>query len=96
MSKGDFAAGRPMPLMIPACVSREWQMNGGEGRTEVEAEFSHSLGYEFEWGQIIEELSDQDFVEIRSDLPPMCVRWHFVLATLQLVRQGIQTLPSLT
>ena len=42
--------------MIPASVRREWQMNDGEGRAVVEAEFSHSMGYEFQWGQIIEEL----------------------------------------
>lgn len=82
MLKGDFSAGRPVPLLIPACVRREWQMNGIEGRAEVEAEFSHSLGYEFEWGQIIEELSDQDPIENRDDHPHMCVRWHFMLVNL--------------
>lgn len=82
MSKGDFSAGRPVPLSIPACVRREWQMNGDEGRAEAEAEFSHSLGYEFEWGQIIEELLDQDPIENRDDPPPLCARWHFVLVDL--------------
>lgn len=82
MSKGDFSTGRPVPLLVPACVRREWQMNGGKNRAEVEAAFSHSLGYEFEWGQIIEELLDQDRLEKRDEPPHMCVRWHFVLVDL--------------
>ncbi len=82
MSQGDFSAGKPAPLSIPTSVRREWQMNGDEGRAEAEAEFSHSLGYEFEWGQIIEELLDHDHPEKSDDPPPMCARWHFVLVDL--------------
>ncbi len=84
MSKGDFSAGRPAPLMIPTSMLREWQKNGidEESRAEVEAEFSHSLGYEFEWGQIIEELLDHDSNEKDDAIPSLSAQWHFVLANL--------------
>lgn len=84
MLKGDFRSGRPVPLSIPSSVRREWQVNGGddESLAEAAAEFSQSRGYEFEWGQIIEELLDQDPTEKDDDPLSMSARWHFVLVDL--------------
>ena len=58
-SKGDFLAGRPVPLLIPSSLRREWRINGvdDESLAELEAEFADCHGYEFEWGQIIETLA---------------------------------------
>jgi len=84
MSKGDFLAGRSVPLLIPSSVRREWQMNGGDDGflAEVEEEFGECRGYEFEWGQIIEELLEQDSREKDDDPLSMSARWHFVLVDL--------------
>ena len=80
--KGEFSTGKPVPLLIPACVRREWQMNGSKDRAEIEAEFSHSFGYEFEWGQIIEDLMEQEDCDDAGHGSCMCARWHFVLVDL--------------
>jgi len=79
--KGDFLAGQSVPLFIPSSVRREWQTNGGddESHAEIETEFAQIRGYEFEWGQIIEELFDP--AEPGNDTDPACIGacWHFVL-----------------
>jgi hypothetical protein len=80
--KDDFSIGSPVPLLIPACVRREWQINGTKERAEIEAEFSHSFGYEFEWGQITEELIAQEDCDEADHGSGMRVCWHFVLADL--------------
>ena len=84
MSKGDFLAGKPVPLLIPSSVRREWKMNSGDDDclAEAESEFADSRGYEFEWGQIIEELLDQDCGEEDDDPLSLSARWHFVLVDL--------------
>ncbi len=82
MFKGNFSTGTPVPLLIPACVRREWQMNGTKERAQIEAEFSHSFGYTFEWGQIIEELMAQEDCDDADHGSGMRVCWHFVLADL--------------
>jgi len=83
MFPGDFAKGITIPLPIPACVRREWQINGyeGEGKDEDE-DLTASVGYAFEWGQIIE-----DMCEPNPDDPPeergfIGVCWHFLLTGL--------------
>lgn len=45
--KGDFSAGKPVPLSIPSCLQREWGINGVEGErlAEFKAEILGSLGY---------------------------------------------------
>jgi hypothetical protein len=79
--KGDFLSGQSVPLFIPSSARREWQINGddNESRAEVETEFAQIRGYEFEWGQIIEELFDP--AESGNDADSACIGacWHFVL-----------------
>ena len=85
MPRGDFASGQPVLLLIPEPIWREWKMNGvdADSLTELEAEHGEALGYEFDWGQIIEEASDDGFTT-GSDDPegpvPMAICWHFVLS----------------
>jgi hypothetical protein len=71
---GDFLAGQSVPLFIPSSVRREWGLNG-RGH---EAEFSQILGYEFDWGQIIEEFPGIGDAADDRDCPPLAVRWHFL------------------
>ena len=79
--KGDLASGSRVPLLIPACVIREWNTNGVDGiyRAMLEKEHGSALGYEFEWGQIVEERFP-DWPE--DDLPDRPISWEFVLSGL--------------
>ena len=84
MPTSDFESGRTIPLQIPEPVWREWKINGvdADHLAELQAEHGEAMGYEFDWGQIIEEVfddnptADSDNLE---DLPYLAVRWHFVL-----------------
>ena len=84
MSSGDFESGRTVPLLIPEPVWQEWKMNGvaADSLAELQAEHGAAVGYQFDWGQIIEEVfdgipaADSDNLEDPSYL---AVRWHFVL-----------------
>ena len=83
-SKGDFLAGRPVPLLIPSSVRREWLINGvdDESLAELEAEFGHCHGYEFEWGQIIETVAGRDDDRQAPVSAGAVVCWHFALTNL--------------
>lgn len=48
---------------------------------ELEAEFADCRGYEFEWGQIIESLTERNEAEDAGD-PYLAARWDFVLVDL--------------
>ena len=84
MPTSDFESGRIIPLQIPEPVWREWKINGvdADHLAELQAEYGEAMGYEFDWGQIIEEVfdgipaADSDNLEDPSYL---AVRWHFVL-----------------
>jgi hypothetical protein len=79
-----FPPGKPVPLSIPSCLQREWQINGVEGRclAEYKAEIVDSLGYEFEWGKIIESLTDPHECEEACEPGYPGALWHFVLTDL--------------
>ena len=84
MPTGNFESGQTVPLLIPDAVWREWKLNGvgAEALTELQAEHGGAVGYEFEWGQIIEEVCDASATYDSGDLldmPPMAVIWHFNL-----------------
>jgi len=84
MSTGDFESGQTVPLLIPEPTWREWRMNGVDADTlaELPAEQGEAAGYEFDWGQIIEERFDADYTcdcENLEDRSTLAVRWHFVL-----------------
>ncbi len=83
-SKGDFLAGRPVPLLIPSSVRREWRINGvdDESLGELEAEFADGHGYEFEWGQIIETVTGPDEDRQTPVSAGAVVCWHFALVNL--------------
>lgn len=83
-SKGDFLAGRPVPLLIPSSARREWRINGidDESLAELEAEFGNCHGYEFEWGQIIETLAGPGDDRQRPGSAGAVVCWHFALINL--------------
>ena len=84
MSTSDFESGQTIPLQIPEPVWREWKINGvdADHLAELQAEYGEAMGYEFDWGQIIEEVfdgiptADSDNLE---DPPHLAVCWHFVL-----------------
>lgn len=83
-SKGDFLAGRPVPLLIPSSVRREWLINGvdDESLAELEAEFGDCHGYEFEWGQIIETIAGPDEERQTPISAGAVVCWQFALVNL--------------
>ena len=83
-SKGDFLAGRPVPLLIPSSVRREWLINrvDDESLAELEAEFGHCHGYEFEWGQIIESLAGPGEDRQTPGSAGAVVCWQFALVNL--------------
>jgi len=82
----DFIAGKTVSLSIPLSVRRERAMNFDPSPTiaEIEAEYADCRGYEFEWGQIVEDLTDPgECAEARAEahLYPGA-SWHFVLTEL--------------
>jgi hypothetical protein len=84
MRTNDFEAGRTIPLLIPEPIWREWKINGvgADGLKELQAEHGSAVGYEFDWGQIIEEGEDGDPAAEPNDpegVPYLALRWHFVL-----------------
>lgn len=84
MPTSDFESGRTISLPIPAPVRREWKINGvdGDHLAELRVEHGEYVGYEFDWGQIIEEVFDGIPAADSNnpeDLPYLAVRWHFVL-----------------
>jgi hypothetical protein len=84
MSTSDFESGRAVPLLIPEPIWREWTINGvdADELAELQAEHGDAVGYEFDWGQIIEEVFDENTAadsDNLEDLPSLEVRWHFVL-----------------
>src|SRR6266568_1831492 len=84
MSTSDFESGRAVPLLIPEPIWREWTINGvdADELAELQAEHGEAVGYEFDWGQIIEEVFDgipSADSNNPEDLPYLAVRWHFVL-----------------
>ena len=84
MPTSDFESGRTIPLQIPEPVGREWKINGVDADhfAELQAEYGEAMGYEFDWGQIIEEVFDGTPTAESDNLenpPYLAVRWHFVL-----------------
>ena len=84
MPTSDFESGRSIPLQIPEPVSREWRINGVDANhlAELQAEYGEAMGYEFDWGQIVEEVFDGIPTADSDNLegpPSVAVRWHFVL-----------------
>jgi hypothetical protein len=84
MSAGDFESGRAVPLLIPEMMWRRWSTHGvdRDELIELQETYSGAVGYEFEWGQIIEELYDPD-PEIDSadwnDPASPAASWSFIL-----------------
>ena len=62
MSAGDFDSGHAVPLLVPEMTCRRWSTQGvdQDELTELQETYGNAVGYEFEWGQIIEELYDPD------------------------------------
>jgi hypothetical protein len=60
MLTGDLCSGHTVPLLIPEPIWREWNMNGvgAAALAELRAEYGAVVEYEFDWGQIIEEVFD--------------------------------------
>src|ERR1700680_322396 len=79
MSSGDFASGRTVPLLIPEPVWQEWKMNGvgAESLAELQAEHGAAVGYEFDWGQIIEECSTV-IPTLTQKISKTCPAWRCV------------------
>jgi hypothetical protein len=83
-SNGNFLTGQSVPLPIPSSVRREWQINGNDAEflAEVEVELAQMRGYQFRWGQIVEELFHP--AACRND--PASVQfgafWNFVMTDL--------------
>ena len=88
MQRDDFETGGIVRLLIPEPVWREWKINGvdADSSAEVQAEHGEAVGYEFHWGQIIEEVVNGDPAPARcdpEDLPGVALCWHFVLCGVQ-------------
>ena len=84
MLTGDLCSGHTVPLLIPEPIWREWNMNGvgAAALAELRAEYGAVVGYEFDWGQIIEAGEDGDpsaSQTTRKACPYRALRWHFVL-----------------
>ncbi len=80
----NFLNGQAIPLAIPQCARREWQNNGVKGKVlrECEREHEGEVGYEFDWGQLIEYVADPsdnplEFAELGN-----LVSWSFRLNEL--------------
>lgn len=86
-----FLSGPAMPLAIPQCARREWQKNGVVGARLQEYERHHSdeVGFEFEWGQIVQRTFDANDVDLGSKIGK-CVEWDFRLNQLhtEFLNQG--------
>jgi hypothetical protein len=87
MQTSNFESGSTVRLLIPEAVWREWKINGvdADSLAEVQAEHGAAVGYEFEWGQIIEEVIDGypatapcDSEDLSSSSLALC--WNFVLS----------------
>ena len=84
MPTSDFESGRAVPLLIAESIWHEWTIDGvdADQLAELRAEYGGAVGYEFDWGQIIEEVFDRNPTADSAnleDLPCLAVRWHFVL-----------------
>lgn len=84
MMNEKFLSGQAIPIAIPTCARREWQNNGVKGKElrECEREHEGEVGYEFDWGQLIEDVADpldypQEFTELGN-----LVSWSFRLNEL--------------
>ena len=85
MQTRNFESGSTVRLHIPEPVWREWKINGvdADSLAEAQAEHGAAVGYEFEWGQIIEEVFADDPAGAPCDtgnLPSLALCWHFVLS----------------
>ena len=85
MQTSNFESGSTVRLLIPEAVWREWKINGvdADSLAEVQAEHGAAVGYEFEWGQIIEEVIDGDPATAPCDpenLSSLALCWNFVLS----------------
>lgn len=83
--RDDFSAGRSAPLAIASPVRGEWIMNRGASAAslaELEAEVAGCRGYEFEWGQIIENLTEPKEAAEAGDPRYPGASWDFVLVDL--------------
>lgn len=85
MPTSNFESGSTVRLLIPEPVWREWKINGVDADSFAEAQAEHgaAAGYEFEWGQIIEEVIDGDPATApcdTEDLASLALCWHFVLS----------------
>jgi hypothetical protein len=83
MPTDDLKAGRTAPLLIPEPIRREWKINGVNADSLEELqEHGSAVGYEFDWGQIIEEVEEGDTAaepKHPEGVPYLALRWHFVL-----------------
>lgn len=85
MQTNHFESGSTVRLLIPEPVWREWKINGvdADSLAEVQAEHGDALGYEFEWGQIIEEMIEGDPATAPcdpEDLSSLALCWNVVLS----------------
>ena len=85
MQTNHFESGSTVRLLIPEPVWREWKVNGvdADSLAEVQAEHGDAVGYEFEWGQIIEEIFADDPPGApcdTEDLSSLALCWNFVLS----------------
>jgi len=77
-------SGQAIPIAIAHCARREWRMNGVMGARLLDCEQQHEneVGYEFDWGQLIEDVADPsdnplEFAELGN-----LVSWSFRLNEL--------------
>ena len=85
MQTSNFESGSTVRLLIPEPVWREWKINGvdADSLAEAQAEHGAAVGYEFEWGQIIEEVIEGDPATAPcdpEDLSSLALCWNFVLS----------------
>jgi len=83
-SNGNFLAGQYVALPIPSSVRREWELNGNDDEffAEAEMEFAQMRGYQFEWGQIVEDLREPADSGNDPDADLFGAHWGFVLTDL--------------
>ena len=87
MRTSDLYSGRTVPLLIPEPIWREWRINGVDATTlaELKAEYGAVVGYEFDWGLVIEQVFDGGLAADAQDPAEpagLAVRWNFVLRDL--------------